>query len=314
MKVTKILFIFCNLVFLLGACVGSNAVGMTNLEGEIWTLKTINGIGPLDDRRPTLKFETGQVSGNTGCNQYGGSYQIEGDSIQFDELFSTEMACMDPTGIMQQEQIYLELLRTSERFKRTENTLTLSTADGQTLIFTNLPETIVISTATATLEPETPTHAPDVVVPTAIPTFEPPLGFKEYQDSVAGVSLYLPESWAVTSVILGQSAILQSYPVDKYVGGEALAPGDTKCDLSIRPGGESAADLIAQWRSDAMTTIVTEEEISSKTGLSGQRFVIDSMGRATVFIFEINQRAVLLTCFGDFTRVDAIATTLKASE
>jgi hypothetical protein len=48
--------------------------------------------------------------------------------------------------------------------------------------------------------------------------------------------------------------------------------------------------------------------------LNGQRFVIDSMGRAIVFITEINQRVVLLTCFGDFSSVDEIAATLQAAE
>lgn len=63
-----------------------------------------------------------------------------------------------------------------------------------------------------------------------------------------------------------------------------------------------------------MTTIVSKESFSLQTGLMGQRFVIDSMGRATVFLTEINQRIVLLTCFGDFTPVDAIATTLNTLE
>jgi hypothetical protein len=38
------------------------------------------------------------------------------------------------------------------------------------------------------------------------------------------------------------------------------------------------------------------------------------MGRAAVFITELDQRVVLLTCFGDFTLVDEIAATLKTSE
>ena len=42
--------------------------------------------------------------------------------------------------------------------------------------------------------------------------------------------------------------------------------------------------------------------------------MIDSMGQATVFITELNQRAVILTCFGDFTLVDEIAVTLNISE
>ena len=112
----------------------------------------------------------------------------------------------------------------------------------------------------------------------------------------------------------GEYAIFQSYPEDKYVGGEGRDPGDTKCDLNIRPAGTHAEELVQQWQSDSMTTIVSEEEFTLQSGLTGQRFVIDSMGRATVFITELNQRVVILTCFGDFALVDEIAVTLKTSE
>ena len=65
---------------------------------------------------------------------------------------------------------------------------------------------------------------------------------------------------------------------------------------------------------DGKYTIVSNDEFSFQSGLTGQRFVIDSMGRATVFITKINQRVVLLTCFGDFSSVDEIAATLKGLE
>ena len=139
-------------------------------------------------------------------------------------------------------------------------------------------------------------------------------GFNPYQDPQTGISVYIPESWIVTSIIEGEYAILQSYPEDKYVGGERREDGDTKCDLSIRSEGDRVEELIEQWKSNDMTTIVSEEEFNFQSGLSGQRFEIDSMGRATVFITEINQRVILLTCFGDFTRVDEIAATLNASD
>jgi hypothetical protein len=74
------------------------------------------------------------------------------------------------------------------------------------------------------------------------------------------------------------------------------------------------AELIQQWRTNPGTTIVSEDEFVLQSGLKGQRFVIDSMGQATAFITELNQRVVVLTCFGDFTLVDEIAVTLKASK
>jgi hypothetical protein len=60
--------------------------------------------------------------------------------------------------------------------------------------------------------------------------------------------------------------------------------------------------------------IVSEDEFILQSGVMGWRFVIDNMGRATMFITELNQRVVLLTCFGDFALVGEIAMTLQASE
>jgi len=302
MKIAKILFVFCNLVFLLSACVRSNTIGTVDLEGETWVLTTINGDEPIQERRTTLEFEAGQVFGTTGCNHYGGSYQIEGESIHFEGLFNTEMACLEPKGIMEQEQVYLDLIRASNRFEMVDSVLTIFTDTGQSLVFEIQGENS--EEPMFTLDPPAPTP----------PTFAPPAGFKEYQDIEAGVSLYIPEGWVVTGVIPGEFAIFTSYPTDKYVGGEGREPGDTKCDLNIRPEGESAEELIQQWKSDSMTTIVSEDTFSLQTGLMGQRFLLDSMGRATVFLTEINQHIVLLTCFGDFTSVDAIATTLNTLE
>ena len=312
MKTHKTLLAILFFTILLSACAGNSVVGASNLEGETWVLVNLNGSEPIEGRQPTLEFEAGEVSGTTGCNHYGGSYQIEGDSIRIEELFSTEMACLDPEGLMAQEQEYLGMLRAVNRFELVDDALTLITDTGQNLVFEIQQE--ISEEPMPTLDPPTLTPTVEVIAPTLTPTFTPPIGFKEYQDAAAGISLYIPESWAVTSVMPGQSAIFQSYPIDKYVGGEMREPGDTKCDFSIRPEGDRAEDLIQQWRSDSMTTIAAEESFTLQNGLTGQRFVIDSMGRATVFLTEINQRVVLLTCFGDFTPVDAMATTLNRLE
>ena len=118
----------------------------------------------------------------------------------------------------------------------------------------------------------------------------------------------------VTAVVEGEYVILQSYPENKYVGGEMLEPGDTKCDLGLRPLGSSEADLIEGWESDSLTTILSREDIVLQSGQPGIRVELDSMGRSISVIAEMNESVVVLTCFGDFSLFDAIAVTLKASE
>ena len=146
------------------------------------------------------------------------------------------------------------------------------------------------------------------------PAFEPPAGFKQYQDSVTGISVYVPESWVVTGIVPGQFAILQSYPEDKYVGGEARELGDTKCDLTIRPPDVSVVDAIQALRSDTFATIVSEQEIVLQSGELGIRMEVESMGPSMSLFTEINERTVVLTCFGEFALFDEVATTLGASE
>jgi hypothetical protein len=157
--------------------------------------------------------------------------------------------------------------------------------------------------------PPTPTAEPTEIAPP--PAFEPPAGFKPYQDSVTGISVYVPESWVVTGVVPGQFAILQSYPEDKYVGGEAREPGDTKCDLTIRPPDVSVADAIQALRSDTFATIVSEQEIVLQSGELGIRMEVESMGSSISLFTEINGRTVVLTCFGEFALFDEIAGTLS---
>ncbi|MBI9047562.1 MAG: META domain-containing protein [Anaerolineaceae bacterium] len=135
MKTTKIILIFFNFLFLVSACAGFSPSDETNLTDEIWELTNLNGTDPIENHKPTIQFEAGQVSGNASCNHYGGGYQIKGETISFEALYSTEMACLDPIGVMEQEQIYLELLRAATHFKLVDGSLTIFTESGQLLIF-----------------------------------------------------------------------------------------------------------------------------------------------------------------------------------
>ena len=312
MKTRKYIRIVILLVILLSACNGNEPNLEAQLQGKTWVLKTYNDTQPIAGRYPTLNFEGDQISRTTGCNHYGGAYQIKGDALHFEEIFSTEMACLEPDGLMEQERIYLELLRTADQFQLTEHELVFYTESNPILVFEiQLNDPVSIE---PNLEPENPVVVAAVPSPTSPQVFEPPERWNSYQDSVTGISVYIPRDWIVTGIIEGEYAILQSYPEDKYVGGEMREEGDTKCDLSIRPEGDRAEELIEQWKSNSMTTIIADEEFIFQSGFSGRRFVIDSMGQAMVFIAEFNRRVILLTCFGNFTQVDEIAKTIKAPE
>jgi heat shock protein HslJ len=328
------LAVFIAIAFVLVACSGS---GANDLRGTEWELASMSGSGLLPGTSITIEFTDEEVSGSAGCNHYGGSYQISGSSLTFSDVFWTEMACPEPQGILEQEGEYLAALNDADSYQLASDQLViLDEAGGQLLVFVvssggsqsetppeppNASVTVVNQNTPPTSEPKPsptsepePTPTQEVVMEAPSPAATLPDGFILYEDNVAGVSLYLPDSWVVSFTDPGQGAILQSYPEDKYVGGEARQPGDTKCDLNIRPPGTSAVDFIQQWKANPDTTIVSEEEILLNSGMEGTRLEVENMGRSLSMFIDVHERAVTLTCFGDFAPFDDIAGSLHESE
>jgi len=136
MKFKKMwLVVILSLGLLLAAC-GAEGGDEFSLEGTTWQLSTYRKNAPLPGTNPTLAFDGGQVSGNASCNSYGGGYQVSGQEIAFGALFSTEMACMDPPGVMEQEADYLQMLMQVSRFEIQDGNLVLFFDDHETLVFT----------------------------------------------------------------------------------------------------------------------------------------------------------------------------------
>ena len=81
---------------------------------------------------PTLAFEDGSASGNASCNQYFGPYEIDGSSLTFGQLASTQMFCGEP-GVMDQEAAYLTALASVDTWSIDDEVLTLSSGDAELL-------------------------------------------------------------------------------------------------------------------------------------------------------------------------------------
>ena len=105
------------------------------LKGTSWRLVTLGGAGLIPGSQITATFEDGQVHGSAGCNSYGGSYQVSGDRLTMDAIFMTEMACMDPQGVMDQERQYLEMLGMAQTFEVSSGQLQVFSAGGEVLTF-----------------------------------------------------------------------------------------------------------------------------------------------------------------------------------
>ena len=120
------------IAIMLVACSG---IGGDPLNGTTPRLYSIGSHAPIPDGKTTIRFDAGQVSGLGGCNQYGGEYQINGNTITVDKLYMTEMACISPEGIMGQEQDFLQILGNAQRFELTDSQLQIYGSDGEALTF-----------------------------------------------------------------------------------------------------------------------------------------------------------------------------------
>ena len=82
------------------------------LDGTEWVVTEIDGEPVIEDSGVTMEFENGMLSGNAGCNSYGGSYSGSADGeLELRDITMTLMACAEPDGVMDQETAFLAALR-----------------------------------------------------------------------------------------------------------------------------------------------------------------------------------------------------------
>ncbi len=102
------------------------------LLGTEWVLVELNGAAPLPGSHVTLAFEAEQLSGYAGCNWYGSPYHDGGETPAVG--FSlTKRACLEPEGVMAQEQAYLTALQSAVGRRVTSDRLEYYDASGATL-------------------------------------------------------------------------------------------------------------------------------------------------------------------------------------
>lgn len=95
---------------------------LVDKTGQIW--------GPVPTNPISLQFTNeGNVTGNSGCNSYSGTYTMSGNSITISGFAVTMMYCGEP-GVMTLEQTYLTVLPMMKVYKISGNQLTLSDGTG----------------------------------------------------------------------------------------------------------------------------------------------------------------------------------------
>ena len=107
-----------------------------SLVGTNWLLTSYNnGKGGMQSAiigtEISANFsEDGRLSGSGGCNNYNASYEASEETISIGVIASTEMACMDPEGVMEQETQYLTALQNAAVYTIRDDQLEIRDQDG----------------------------------------------------------------------------------------------------------------------------------------------------------------------------------------
>jgi heat shock protein HslJ len=96
---------------------------LVELEGAPALARSGQAMG-MDDPYLALTADSARVGGSTGCNSFGGAYELSGDRLSFSRLFSTKRACVEAER-SRQEARFVAALEATERYEIVNDTLTL---------------------------------------------------------------------------------------------------------------------------------------------------------------------------------------------
>ena len=85
-----------------------------------------------DNINITLKLESGKLSGNGGCNGFGGAYIHDGNTLTVSGLVSTKMYCQEGSPW---ETKFLQRLEKSQTYSIDNETLTIHCGALGQLVF-----------------------------------------------------------------------------------------------------------------------------------------------------------------------------------
>ena len=137
MKKTILFLLVLTALSLVAGCSSS---GTSALEDTQWVLTSLRSNSLLEETEITLKFENKTLSGSAGCNGYGGgpdsgSYSAtKSGTLEIPVVAITEMWCMSPEGVMEQETAYVTALTSAATYVVEGDRLEIQDADGTTIL------------------------------------------------------------------------------------------------------------------------------------------------------------------------------------
>ncbi|MFN8623662.1 MAG: META domain-containing protein [Chloroflexota bacterium] len=112
----------------------TTAVDLATLQAAPWTLSELDGQTVAATAGITAAFaEDGSLTGSAGCNTFSGTYTLSGSSLTVGPLAATRKACEQ--AVMDDENLFLDLLQNATTWAIDGGSLTITAADGGTLVF-----------------------------------------------------------------------------------------------------------------------------------------------------------------------------------
>ncbi|MDI3402617.1 META domain-containing protein [Streptomyces cavernicola] len=136
------------------------------VTGTHWTVDSVTAGGKKIDAPGTkahVAFDKkGRATGNFGCNGFGGTASVKGDTITVDKIAKTEMSCGDEIDKL--ETTLTEALKGKLKASVKGDKLTLTTAKGDSITLTSEPPAELAGTKwllKAVVEKEVATSLPE---------------------------------------------------------------------------------------------------------------------------------------------------------
>jgi heat shock protein HslJ len=100
-----------------------------------WVLTLLNGERLVEGTNITLNFSDDQARGFAGCNAYGGPYTAAGrGTLTILEIAVTAQGCLEPEGVLQQEDAYIAALTGADAYRVLDDRLEIEDASGETTL------------------------------------------------------------------------------------------------------------------------------------------------------------------------------------
>jgi small conductance mechanosensitive channel len=92
-------------------------------------------VNVLDGTQITMSFgDDARLTGSAGCNDYFADFEAGDETVAVTAPGATRRMCVEPTGVMEQETLFLAALASAAKFRLIGDALTIRRADGELVL------------------------------------------------------------------------------------------------------------------------------------------------------------------------------------